>query len=366
MGARMKRRNPPMVHEYIDRHEKVRFYLRRRGFPKVPLPGLLWSREFMAAYEAALAGQSTKIELGASRTVAGTLNAALVSYYHRARSRTLRKAPSRCAALFWSASATSMGIAMLRREHVQALANKKTPSAARNFKKALRGLVDHCLSLNMIAVDPTVGLKLQKMKSHGHHTWIDDEIAQYKAHHPPGSKPRLALALLLQTGHARADVVRMGRQHVRNGKLSMRRQKTRVPFEIPLLPDLLAELQLQPKTEQLAFLTTEHGKPFTAAGFGNKFRQWCNEANLPHCSAHGLRKSVAVRLAMNGATAPELMAWFGWKTIGEAQRYTEQANRIKLAESAGAKIISGTGIGSPVDPVSQITDQPIEKTGSEK
>jgi hypothetical protein len=33
------------------------------------------------------------------------------------------------------------------------------------------------------------------------------------------------------------------------------------------------------------------------------------------------------------------MAWFGWKSIGEAQRYIEEANRIKLAESAGAKMI---------------------------
>jgi hypothetical protein len=47
------------------------------------------------------------------------------------------------------------------------------------------------------------------------------------------------------------------------------------------------------------------------------------------------------------------MAWFGWKTIGEAQRYIEEANRIKLAESAGARFISGTGSGSPIDRVSQ-------------
>jgi hypothetical protein len=41
---------------------------------------------------------------------------------------------------------------------------------------------------------------------------------------------------------------------------------------------------------------------------------------------------------MNGATAPELMAWFGWTQIAEAQRYCEMANRIRLAESAGAKM----------------------------
>ena len=38
------------------------------------------------------------------------------------------------------------------------------------------------------------------------------------------------------------------------------------------------------------------------------------------------------------------MAWFGWKTIGEAQRYIEEASRIKLAESAAAEIMSRTGI----------------------
>jgi integrase len=143
----------------------------------------------------------------------------------------------------------------------------------------------------------------------------------------------------------------------------MRRQKTQVAFDIPVLPDLLAELELHPKSEQLAFLTTEHyGKPFKgAASFGNQFKDWCYQANLPHCSAHGLRKAAAIRHALNGATAPELMAWFGWKTIGEAQRYIEEANRVRLAESAGAKM--RTGIGSPANPVSQNEAQAIENTG---
>jgi hypothetical protein len=55
------------------------------------------------------------------------------------------------------------------------------------------------------------------------------------------------------------------------------------------------------------------------------------------------------------------MAWHGWKTIGEAQRYVEEANRIKLSESAAAKM--RTDIGSPINPVSQNDQQAIEKTG---
>ena len=56
-----------------------------------------------------------------------------------------------------------------------------------------------------------------------------------------------------------------------------------------------------------------------------------------------------------------LMAGFGWKAIGEAQRYIEEANRIKLADNAAAKIIAGTDVGSPSNPVSQNEAQPVEK-----
>jgi integrase len=144
----------------------------------------------------------------------------------------------------------------------------------------------------------------------------------------------------------------MGRQHVKNGILSMHRQKTKRAFDIPILPELAAAIDALP-SDQLHYLLTEQGRPFTAAGFGNWFREQCDMANLRHCSAHGLRKAAAAFHAERGAAAPELMAWFGWKTIAEAQRYIDEANRKKLAQSSGAKVISGTNVGSLSDPVSQ-------------
>jgi integrase len=134
----------------------------------------------------------------------------------------------------------------------------------------------------------------------------------------------------------------MGRQFVRGETLSMSRQKTKVPFDIPILPSLRQELDLQPQADRhLTFLVTEQGKPFTAAGFGNWFRDRCDEAGLPNCAAHGLRSAAATRLADHGETA-----WFGWRTLSEAERYTQEANRKRLAASAG-QLISGTGIGKP-------------------
>ncbi|QOZ32723.1 hypothetical protein XH92_14275 [Bradyrhizobium sp. CCBAU 53421] len=108
-------------------------------------------------------------------------------------------------------------------------------------------------------------------------------------------------------------------------------------------------------------VSTSHLPP---PAFGNWFRERCNEAGLTQCAAHGLRKAAAVRHALNGATAPELMAWFGWKTIGEAQRYIEEANRIKLAESAGEKIISGTGIGKPTNQFAKNKRKPLKSRRS--
>jgi hypothetical protein len=59
---------------------RIYHYFRRPGFARVPLPGLPGSAEFMEAYQAALAG-APKLEIGASRTIPGTVNAAIAAFY---------------------------------------------------------------------------------------------------------------------------------------------------------------------------------------------------------------------------------------------------------------------------------------------
>ena len=127
---------------------------------------------------------------------------------------------------------------------------------------------------------------------------------------------RLAYELLLQAGQSRCDVVRMGRQHIRGGMMTMSRQKTGVPFNVEVMPRLQAAIDAMPASNHLAFLVTAQGRPFTAAGFGNWFRDRCREAKLPErCTSHGLRKAAATYLAELGFTDHQLMAWFGWTSI---------------------------------------------------
>ena len=53
-------------------------------------------------------------------------------------------------------------------------------------------------------------------------------------------------------------------------------------------------------------------------------------------SAHGLRKAKSRRLAEKGRSAHEIMAVTGHKTLAELQRYTEAAERKKMALRAMA------------------------------
>jgi integrase len=173
--------------------------------------------------------------------------------------------------------------------------------------------------------------------SEGFHTWSVEEVEQFEERHPIGTKARLALGLLLYTGQRRSDVIRLGKQHARGGKLTFTQHKgrNRKPHRLtlPILPVLQRIIDATPCGD-LTYLVNDWGRPFTDGSFGNKFRDWCDQAGLHCCSAHGLRKAGATIAANNGATARQLMAIFGWDTIKQAEHYTRKADQQKLAEAA--------------------------------
>ncbi|MGA8229781.1 MAG: hypothetical protein WCA55_24975, partial [Xanthobacteraceae bacterium] len=112
------------------------------------------------------------------------------------------------------------------------------------------------------------GNRLGRRKGDGYHTWTEQEIAQFEAHHPIGSKPRLALALGIYSGQRRTDVVAMGRQHIRDGVLYLTQSKTGTSLAIPVHPDLAAIIDATPIPITNTFLMTSYGRPFTSHGFG--------------------------------------------------------------------------------------------------
>jgi integrase len=327
------------VQAFVDRKTGAVFrYFRRPGYPRIRLPGLPGSAEFNRAYEGAIHGPV--LVVGAKRTKPGTLHAAVAGYFTSLEFRTLKPGTQhqrRAILLRFDAAHGDKPIALLPPEFLHHMLKSMKPFQARNWLKAIRGLMAFCVAEKFIAADPTRDIKLAKAKSAGFHTWTEDDIAAFESHHPIGGKARLALALLLYTAQRRGDVIRMGRQHIRDGVLHVKQEKTGVELDIPVHSDLKAIIDATP-SEHLTFIVGERGRPMTPTFFSRWFRAQCDDASLPKCcKAHGLRKAACRRLAEAGCTVHEIKAISGHKSLREVERYTEAAEQAKLARNAMAR-----------------------------
>lgn len=333
--------HPPHVHAFKDRHGHVRYYLRKPGLPRVTLPGLPYSPEFMAAYHAGLAGKRAPI--GAGRTGAGTINALAVAYYSGADYAGLAKvtkATYRNVLERFRAEHGDKPAGQLKRKHVLGFMDAKaaTPAAANALLKMLRILMQFAIDRELRADDPTLGIRRLHYASDGFRQWSEDDIALFEAHWPSGTRPRLAMALLLYTGQRPGDVARMGRQHVQGGHISVTQRKTGTRLSLPIHAALQAELDQVP-AGQLTFLMTQECKGFSDAGFSGWFSERAKMAKVGDgCTAHGLRKAAARRLAEAGCSAHEIASVTGHKTLKEVERYTRAVDQQRLATSAMASI----------------------------
>jgi integrase len=332
------------VQAWVDREGRSHHYFRRLGFPRVPLPGLPGSPEFMEAYQAALAVPARPI--GAARTKPGSLNAALVLYYssREFKNELSPQTQAMHRAIFerWRIKSGDNPIAQLPPQYITHLLSTLKPHAARNWLKAMRRFMQFCVQHGLCRTDPSLGIKLRSIRTDGHHTWTEQEIAQFESFYPVGTKARLALALGLYTTQRRGDVIRMGRQHIRDGLLTIKQQKTGTDVSIPVHPELQRILDATP-SKHLTLLVSKSGRAYAANDFSEQFRVWCDTAKIPQrCTFHGLRKAGLTRLADAGVSAHGLAAIGGHKTLREVERYTKRYDRERAAREAMAQMVNAS------------------------
>jgi integrase len=330
------------IKAWVDKKTGKTYYrFRRRGYKEVTLPGLPGSTEFMAAYEAAL-GQPAA-EIGAKRTRAGSINAAIASYYQSLAFRALAPGTQRMRRAILERFRSEHGdrsIADMPPKFIALTLNRLKPQAARNWFGAIKHLMQYAASVDLVRVDPTRDIKLPKVSIKEHRPWTNVEIAAYESAHPIGSAARLAFALGYYTAQRRSDAVRMGRQHIAGGYIQVRQDKTDVVLDIPLHPRLKTIIDAAAADDHLTFLMTKTGKPYGLNDFSDQFRHWCNEAGLSRdCHFHGLRYSAATLLAEVGCTPHQIAAITGHKTIAMVQKYSKAAEQRRLATEAMAKLI---------------------------
>lgn len=352
------------VYEDVDRHGNVRIYFwRGKGHSKVRIREQPGTKAFRDAYDAAAAMDTVKrapspeqaagIEPWSKTRLAkpGTYRWLCERYMTECaeylqndeRTRHVRKLilestfdePIKPGA---TDTFADMPLEFFDVAGVYVLRDRKlaTPEAANSRVKALRQVCKWAVQPNvkLMPSNPARDVPNFPPTGDGFHTWTIDEVRTFARRHPIGTKAHLALGLLLFTGVRRSDVVLFGRQMIREDWLHFIERKNRRAKpkhrQLPVLP-VLKRIIEHSMLGNMTFLVTEFDRPFTGNGFGNWMRKRCDEAGLPQCSAHGLRKAGATIAADNGATEHQLMAIFGWETPAQAAHYTRKANRRKLA-----------------------------------
>lgn len=329
----------------------ARIYFRRRGQPKVRLHSIPGTPEFLAEYYRALRGEVEQ-KPGPQPAKPNTFRWLCEQYFGSAEFKALerRHVRKRILETCWEETLTpedkrqfgDIPLHSFTGKSVRVLRDRKAdlPEAGNGRVKAIRAVFAWATmaDVDLATSNPARDVRyLAPVNPHGHHSWTADERSAYEARHPIGSTARLAYGLLYYLAQRRSDVVLLGRQHVKDGWLRFTQQKNRnskpVTLEMPIPAELQAIIDAT-KCGDLTFLVNEFGRPFSAAGFGNKFHDWCMQAGLPPgCSAHGLRKARAAEMANQGATGHQIMAITGHQTLKEVDRYTKAANQRKLARA---------------------------------
>lgn len=363
---------PPNVTPVKDRHGKTRFRFRRKGWASRYLPGQPGGAEFHRAYADILASgpQQQAPAVSPGDVTPNSLDHLLRRYRGSVRwqakggrtqlvqGRILDRFMDRVdgkGRRYGERPVASVTVAWLDKIFAKM---GETPAAANVLRKVLSGLMDHACRIDWRSDNP-VRLTDKLKEGEGFHDWTDAEIDQYRGIHPLGTMARFTLELALNTAARRCNVNKIERDHIKDGRIFVAHAKGNNATSVLMLTTTREALEALPAAPIRYLVTTTFGKPFSDAGLGNRMRKWCDDAGLPHCSMHGLRKAMSRRLAEHGATDAEGQAVTGHKKAETFAYYRSKANRAGLADRALEHLEPGVS----VQPVAPDNVQPSKNGG---
>lgn len=339
MIADMPKPRYQYVQREVSRHGTVSWYFRIRDGKRHRLPGEYGSAEFIAAWKSYMAGGEAEVQVVGKHTLQW-----LVEKYQTSTAwKSLKPSTQRMRLNILKNVCKTGGkvlVPKIDRKVIAAGRDRRadTPAAASNFMKVMNYLFEWAVDAGYAKSNPVTSVKRPKLKSTGHKPWTEEDVIAFYQKHGPGTQARLALEMILFTGLRRGDVWKIGPQHIRNDVLEIRAEKNDALLHIPLHP-ILKESLGRVTTGHLAYLLTPaHGRPFKSKeSFGNWFAKVCGEADVKS-RAHGIRKTVAQKLAEAGGSNAELKALFGWSSDAMAALYIRNADTKKLAVGAAEKL----------------------------
>lgn len=327
------------VHQFRDRHGKMRRYVRRRGVPRSPLPGLPGSPEFMAAYHLALEGT---IAPPPSRYGKGSIGALWTAYVRTAGYANLSDSSKRTYRQVIGPILNQHGhrsVIGMTRQHARRIVEAvgaQAPATANLTIAVMRLLFTFAIDEDLRTDNPWRGLP--RYRGGEHESWTNEELSIFEKRWSLGTRERLVYDLLLYTAQRGGDVVSWKHDDIVDGAIVLHQQKTGTKLIIPIHDALNRSLRAVPANGDY-IVCDRFGRPIQRRTLTRIIRLAVKEAKLPaRCVAHGLRKTMMRLLAENGATEKEMGAVSGHKSIVEVQRYTKSADQASLARIALRRI----------------------------
>lgn len=329
------------VTPYTDVRGKRRYRFRRMGFDThVPAPT---DPQYKEAYEAAMQGCKVIVRPARDGSVEDMIRRyydsvafANVSEVRRKNLRSILEPFREEYRDFMVRDFTNVEIEQILQDKTVETFDEKGrkrggTSAANNLAEALNKVFKLAVKWDLADINPVEGADRPKHKGEGYHPWNRAEVAQYREAHPIGTMPRAAMEIMLWTMARRGDAIRLGDKNLIGGRVFFTANKTDKDASLMAAPPMLEAVEAA-YDGQGTWIKTAYGKPFSDGGFGNWFKKQCLKADLPHCTAHGLRKALAIMGAEAGATNQQLKALGQWSGDAEVATYTFAANQAVLAD----------------------------------
>ncbi|MBU2341685.1 MAG: site-specific integrase [Alphaproteobacteria bacterium] len=343
----------PYVTSFRDRHGKLRYRFRRKGYAAHYFQAPFGTKDFEREYAACL--DADKPSIGASRIKPGSVSDVISRYYSDLAFQELRPTTQGVYRGVLERFRAKFGDDPMRAFDAQRIkllmnAMRQKPHAAARLRKLLHQLFIIARVERMVppTFDPVKDTRPPRPDdTGGYHRWTEAELSTFEAKHPLGTKPRLAFALLLYGAQRSGDVRYLTHSAIAGGRIRLKQSKTSSAVNVPMVAPLREAIEAGPLGVVL-LLENKDGKAFSAKGFYNMVKRACIAAGLPHCSAHGLRKAAARRLRDAGCSDEEGMAITGHKTVREYRRYAGDTGNAARADSAMAKAYP-EGVSNPVE-----------------
>ena len=328
---------PQYVTRYYDRHGKARFRFRRKGFQRaIVSPN---HPEFKSIYDDLMMSyERSDIKSSSHRYSLKWLiehwqvNGKIYESYKPKTKKDTDALFSRMIRAWGDNDIRTLTTCDLE----TLLDDVKAPATYNRILGKMRQLLKHAKKRGWVKINAADAIDRIDYKRKHTHGWTLAQREQFKAYWKTGTRERLAYTLMFVTVQASADAVHMGRHLEAKGNIEGKRVKTGVPYCAPITPEL--ETELSHWRDQIYYILTQQGRPFSERGFHMWFSDRIRQAGLPdECTPHGLRVAGCEELAETGSTATELMSLAGFETMAVAQGYVKRANKKMMAREASRK-----------------------------